>query len=524
MTDITAKKHNFIYLSAILLLGGFLRLIFLDSIPNGFFCDEASNAYDSYSLLTNLKDQHGNFLPLFTRSIDDYREALFMFLGIPFIKVFGLNEFAARMPAAVIGILTIIVLYLLVKELFDTRTALVSALFLAISPWHIQFSRIAFRAILIPFLFCLALLFFVKSFKQPKFLPVSSLIFALSLYTYASARVFVPLFMLGLVIIFWQHFWQNKKETFISLFLFSIVFIPLLIFWLSPAGMARAKGTGLETNITAIIKYYFSYFNPIFLFFKGDPITRHSAAKIGELYYFEIITVFWGIICLLKENKQIKSILFLWLFLYPLPAAITSPSHALRAISGAPLFAIISAYGLVKLFDLLQPKFKKIASFSVGLILIASLAILTKTYFIDYPLYTTKAWQYGIREAISYGEKHNYQCIVMSNQTYLRKCGSLHVFVPFYTQYPPSEYQKSVISPETRINLFHGRTDYQIGKYKIASVDKKENLSPKCLYIVPPEELDKITAQGYAIEQVHSVKDKRGIEYLKLVELNKIES
>lgn len=513
-------KSSVVFLLFTLLLATVLRVLFLGSIPNGFFCDEASNAYDSFSLLHTLRDQHGAFLPVFTRSIDDYREALYIFITIPFIKIFGLNEFAARIPAAMIGVATVLVLYYLVKECFDRKTALVAALLLAISPWHIQFSRIAFRAILIPLLFCLALLFFIKSFRHSKFLPISALCFGFSLYTYASARVFVPLFMLGLVIIFWRHFWKHWQQTLIALGLFLLIFIPLALFWISPEGMSRANATGLEVSPLVILKYYLSYFNPIFLFIKGDGINRHSPAKIGELYYFEIITVTWGLISLIRENRPEKPILLLWLFLYPLPAAITSPNHALRAISGVPLFTILSAYGLVKLIDLLHGKWQKLSIFAVGAVLVASLAILTKTYFIDYPLYTTRAWQYGVREAITYAEQNSYQCIVMSNQIYLRECGSLHVFIPFYTKYSPQEYQKSVISPETRIELFHGRTDYKIGKYNIASLDKTKNISSNCLYIIEPKELESIISQGYNWKEVHSVKDKRGIEYLKLIELN----
>ncbi|MDJ0745182.1 MAG: glycosyltransferase family 39 protein [Xenococcaceae cyanobacterium MO_167.B27] len=121
------KKYTVIYLLIILVIATLLRVLFLGTIPNGFFCDEASNAYDSYSILNTLKDQHGAFLPFFTRSIDDYREALFIYLGIPFIKLFGLNEFAARLPAAFTGILTVLVIYYLVKELFDNKTALIAS-------------------------------------------------------------------------------------------------------------------------------------------------------------------------------------------------------------------------------------------------------------------------------------------------------------------------------------------------------------------------------------------------------------
>jgi 4-amino-4-deoxy-L-arabinose transferase-like glycosyltransferase len=514
-----SQNHSTICLIFILAFALFLRVIYLGTIPNGFYCDEASYAYDAYSILHTLRDQHGVFLPFFVRAIDDYRETLYILFAIPFIKVFGLNEFGARLPAAVIGVATVLVLYYLVRECFNRKIALVAAFLLTISPWHIQFSRIGFRAILIPFCFCLALLLFVKSFRNSKYLPISALGFVLSSYTYASARVFVPLFMLGLVIIFWKHLWQHKQQTMIALCLFAVFFIPLFLFWISPEGMSRANATGLETNPLLIFKYYLSYFSPNFLFIKGDGNSLLNPPKIGELYYFELVTVLWGLISIIKENRRERAILLLWLFLYPFPAAITSPNHALRSIVGIPLFTILSAYGLVKIIELFQGKWRKVCLFFVAMVLVASLAILTKTYFIDYPLYVTRAWQYGMREAIQYAEQSSYQCVVMSNQIYLKKCGSLHIFIPFYTKSSPKEYQKKVISPEQRVELFHGRTDYAIGKYNIASIAKSENIKPSCLYIIEPKELETIKAQKYNWKEIHSVKDRRGIEYLKLIEI-----
>ena len=121
------QGHLRIYLLIILAIALFLRVLWLGTIPNGFSCDEASYAYDSYSILHTLRDQHGAFLPFFVRAIDDYREPLYILFAIPFIKIFGLNEFAARLPAAVIGVATVLVLYYLVRECFDGKTALVAA-------------------------------------------------------------------------------------------------------------------------------------------------------------------------------------------------------------------------------------------------------------------------------------------------------------------------------------------------------------------------------------------------------------
>jgi 4-amino-4-deoxy-L-arabinose transferase-like glycosyltransferase len=513
-------QNNTIYLLLILAIAAILRLVFLGTIPNGFFCDEASNGYDSYSILHTMRDQYGEFLPMFARALNDYRPSLYIFLTIPFIKIFGLNEFATRLPAAVIGILTVLVVFYLVKEIFGQKVAFISALLLSISPWHIQFSRIAFEAILLPFLFSLAVLFFVKSFSNINYLILSAVVFALSLHTYQAARVFVPLFLLGLVILYWQHLWKHRKQTLIALALFLLIFIPLFSFWISPEGMARAASSRVQINPITILQYYLSYLNPNFLFIEGDPIVRHSPAKIGQLYYFEFFTVILGIFYLFKEQRKEKSILLLWLFLYPIPAALTSPEHALRAMVGVPLFAIISGYGASKLIDFLWSKQKKVLVIVTMLLLAASLTILGKRYFLDYPKYTTKEWEYGLKEAIHYAENNSYSCVTISNQIYLRKCGSLHVFVPFYTQSPPQEHQRSPIAPQHLRKLFHGEADYSMGKYSFVSLAEKNKLNEKCLWIINPNEAETIARKGYNWKEVHIVKNPLGKEVLKLIEIS----
>lgn len=217
-------KISHFYLPIILVLALILRVLFLGTIPNGFFTDEASNAYDAYSILHTLRDQYGEFLPWYFKSANDYREGLYMYLMVPFIKIFGLNPFGARITSAVIGTVTVFIVYHLAKEIFNQKTGLLSALFIAILPWHIHFSRITFRAILVPGLFCLSLLFFVKSFKQPKWLVLSGALFAVSIYSYNSARVFVPLFLLGLAVIYWEHLWKNRYYTLLGSFAFFVLF------------------------------------------------------------------------------------------------------------------------------------------------------------------------------------------------------------------------------------------------------------------------------------------------------------
>ncbi|AFZ47355.1 Oligosaccharyl transferase STT3 subunit [Cyanobacterium stanieri PCC 7202] len=513
------KNNTFISLLLILALAIFLRIFLLASIPGGFSCDEAANAYESYSIAETLRDRYGKFLPMFINPLkNDAKEALYFYLMIPFIKILGLNEFATRLPSVLLGVLTVLTVYFLAKEMLNKKTGLIAALLLSISPWHIHFNRIAFRLNLLPLLFCLGVLFFVKSFKQPKYLPLSSFVFALSLYTYNSARVFVPLFLLCLTTIFWKHLWQHKKETTLSLILFLFIFIPLLKFWISPEGMVRARGTGIENNSFVILKNYFSHFNPNFLFFNGKSVITENPSQMGELYLFEIITVPLGILKLLRDNVKTKMILLPWLLLYPIPAIFVGSESPQRSIIGVSLFAIISAIGIAYLIDNWSYKRQTIA-LATGLIVMSNVTFFSYKYFVNYPPEAAKLWNYGLKEAIDFSKKSSYGGFVLSSDTN-SGCYAIHDFIsqiPFYTQYSPQKYQQSPIPPWVRDSK---DKVYSLGNYHLMSISKQDILITEYLYILRPEEIVTLESKGYNWKEIYTVIDSQGIEYFKLVEIS----
>src|SRR4030043_2030959 len=120
----------------ILVLAFFLRFYKLGEVPISLDWDENSNAYNAYSILKTGRDEYGNFLPLTNRSFDDYKPPLYMYLNVPSVAIFGLTPFAARLPSAIFGFLTVPLVYLLAKKLFEKQNiAILAAFFLAFSLW-----------------------------------------------------------------------------------------------------------------------------------------------------------------------------------------------------------------------------------------------------------------------------------------------------------------------------------------------------------------------------------------------------
>ena len=230
----------------------------------------------------------------------------------------GLTEFVTRLPAALAGILTVWVSFCLVREGFDTRVALIAMLLLAISPWHIQFSRWAVRAILLSLFLCWGLLYFQRGLHRPRLLVLSALLFGIALHTYNSARVFVPLFLLGLTLLHWRELWHRRGALVVPCIVFLCILLPLFSFWISPEGLTRARST-ITTDAVEILKNYVSYLSPWYLFYSGDSKLRYSILKMGQLHTFEVLTVLTGLIGMFRSPEKGHRVWWMWFLLYPIP-------------------------------------------------------------------------------------------------------------------------------------------------------------------------------------------------------------
>jgi len=188
----------------IICLASFLRLYKLDQIPPGVNRDEASIGYTAYSLIQTGKDEYGKPFPLSFQSFGDWKLPLYIYITIPFIKVFGVTELAVRLPSAIAGIISVGLTFFLVEYLFaSTSLSFLSMALLAISPWHLHLSRVESESNLAVLFTVIGLLFFFRGIKkQPIFLIGSSLFFALCYFTYHGNHVTTTLLLMGLIYIF----------------------------------------------------------------------------------------------------------------------------------------------------------------------------------------------------------------------------------------------------------------------------------------------------------------------------------
>ncbi len=384
------KHWEALCLITIIAVGALLRLYQITSFPPGLYPDEAMNAIDA---INNLRTGHFSvFYPA-----NNGREGLFINILTLIFKYFGVSVLNFRLISPVIGIVTIFGIYLFAKEFFrfvshpqeqptwfPKAVAILSALFLATSFWHLNFSRIAFRAIFLPAVVCFGTYFTLRMLRKNSLLDAlfAGAVWALGLYTYIPARtaLAIPAFLIGAKIV--QIFFLEKTERnralqgkfVVSVFVFLVssvaVVLPLALHFLhAPADfISRASGISVFADPHPIPTFAKSLGAHLqMFFFRGDGNWRQNISGWPELLPPIAILFLLGIIIFVKEwfgawkyrdwQKLIGvGMLFVWFGALILPAALTNEGipHALRSIGVVPLAQFFAAVGLVSIFAVLQ--------------------------------------------------------------------------------------------------------------------------------------------------------------------------
>lgn len=548
-------KNRFfkILLVVIFLLGVILRFYQLGINPPSLDWDEASIGYNAYSILKTAKDEYGNFLPLNIRSFGDYKPPLYVYLTVPFIALFGLSEFSVRLVAAILGSLTVLIVYFLIKEIFSDigvsnqnseqtsyvtkfiqkilKTvniveyfALASCFFLAVSPWHLQFSRAAFEGNIGTSFFSLGVLFFLKALKRGRFFIPGGLFFGLSMYSYHSFRVITPLFLFALVILFYKSLIVQKKIVIVTAVLFLIFSLPVFKSFFAQSGSSSRLSmvtvfSGhdlLEKSIERIeydqgkgdfigpifhnrrlvyfrelAKNYLDHFDPGFLFIYGDGGRQHHAVDMGMLYLWELPFILLGIFVLSNLLNKKTVLLFIWFLIAPLPAAVTTGTpHPVRAIAMLPEIHIFTAIGVVSallaVVKLKSKILKVIVLLSVLVSFLLNFSYYLHQYYVHTPIEYGDFWQYGYKDLFNYlaQVENQYDKIIV---TY--KYDQPYIYYLFYNRIKPSWYQQNWDKGE---NGIFGRMDRKIGKYEFRNINWVEDSKlQNSLIIGTPQEIPK---------------------------------
>lgn len=500
------KYLKYIILFLIIASALFLRLYKLDQVPASLNWDEVDAGYNAYTIANWGVDEWGQKFPLVFQSFYDDKHPVHIYITAVFIKIFGLSDFTTRLSSAIFGALGVLAIFFLAKHLFKKDLpAYFAAIFLAISPYHLQFSRGLWEVNFAFFFFVLGLLFFfLGKNKNSWYFPFSFLGFGLSMYSYHSAKVVLPPMIILLFVLYFKDVLKNKKA-----FLVSILVMALFItgFICNPRllGFARAEQnrfpkeriketvlfqkTGNEYLATLEIAAgnYIEYFSPDYLFIHGDQNPRNSVKIYGEFYKIEALLIVLGILFMAIKPRKEWLVIAGWVALAPIPGALSGfTPNAARGLFMMGSIQLVAAYGLYSIVNISKNKVVK----SILVILFFSTIFwefsnYLKYYYSEYYKKDAIEWQYGMKQIATYIKNNPYY-----DKVYMTKERQQpYVFILNYLKFPVKKYLKTVQYDESQSKSYNVARSF--GKFQFSDWNTVDSYpAPYVLYVLTPSQYD----------------------------------
>lgn len=428
MRSALSRRTVLVALGAILLLGAALRLYDISGVPTELDADEIDLYNSAYSIATTGHDLDGRLLPYlyapWTRNPPVYAIAAY---GSSLI--FGRTPLGLRLPAAIFGLIAIMLLYGIAFELtLRIDVALIAAVLMATQPIFVHFARVGWEpASELPFL--LGGVFLLLRAMRSATLPTrpifaASLVLGLSAYTYL-AGWFYALLLGGALLALNLHRFASRRGALTvagACAVWLLVAGPALWMWFfdehtvsHTLGMATFAGGASASSVYTFFVNYAAHFKWSYLVTTGDPNPGNTWRYLNGMGAFFGCVVPLAGLGLAASARYIRprwAMLWtlLWLAAYPLGGALTNQGtpgtpNAPRTLAGAPVFCILAAIGTALLFDwagsLRWPRIARAATVGVRMIfatvVLFSTAYFARFYFTGYVHRNSNAWFSGTR-------------------------------------------------------------------------------------------------------------------------------
>ncbi|MFQ3536279.1 MAG: glycosyltransferase family 39 protein [Aggregatilineales bacterium] len=350
-----------------LLLAALLRLADLHSSPPGLHYDEAAD------MLLGRDIAFYGYQPFPVVEAYSGREALFYYLAVPMLHIFGTDVFATRLTSALLGILTVAVTFALGRAMFKGHPyaaliALCGGAWLAVNGAQVWLTRQGFRTSPQPLLEALALWCLFIALRRERGWARSAALGGFfggaALYTYMAARIF-PLWLLlplGALLLIDTRRALRLRQSALFLAVLAITALPITLFYLSkPEVFLDRLAQVTESDVSALTLLESLRLHAEMFFLRGDPLLRYNLAP--ERPWFDPIS---GVLMLIgfgaalrlylrRAEPTILRIAALCVLLAPLlilPSVVAvgglPPSH-MRSVAMVPLIFFAPALGIAAL-------------------------------------------------------------------------------------------------------------------------------------------------------------------------------
>lgn len=515
------KIHRLIFISTVVLTI-FLRLFMLSQVPPGINRDEASIGYTAYALNQTGRDEYGGSFPISFQSFGDWKLPLYIYTTTLTVRLFGISEFAVRIPSVLFGIATVVLTFFLVKTLFNNnRLALLTMFLVSVAPWHIHLSRVESESNVAVFFTTAGVFLFLLSLKRAAWLIIPSLIFfALTYFTYAGNYIFTTLLLAGLVVIYGSEV-PRKRPLLIALVLFSI-FTGFIAFHTLGGNKTKFSGINIfgdpaavhakielprnehenpQSLFTRIFhnravfaverigQNYLNGFSPQFLFIKGGDNKAHNIANFGNMYIIEAPFLLLGFIFLIaKKSGKEKKLILWWFLIAPIAASLTKDApHTNRMFAIFPILPLVVAMG-IEWTHVALSRYKIISAICVTLVSLlfaGNIGIYLDRYFVHFPRDEAENWGLAFKklsELITSDQLKDKHVVMTKPES------SPYIFLLFYQAYDPSRYQREAIRyAPTEDGFIHVRS---FDQYEFREIDWTADLAKaNTLVVARPTEI-----------------------------------
>lgn len=450
----------------------------------------------------------GNKLPAFLVAWGSGQNALLTYLIIPFIKIFGLNVLSVRLPMAILGCISLIIMYLLLNKISNKKIATIGLAFFAICPWHIMKSRWGLESNLFPDLILIFTYLLVKGLEDKnKILYYFSFVIAgISAYSYGTSYYFLPVFLIPILIILVRKQKITIKQAIISLAIVGIVALPIILYviintlGLEQINLPFITIPKLKVNRYKVLTSMFSgdfiasstsnFLQSMkILITQTDRLPWNSIFPFGTIYLFSTVFTVIGLIDSFRKDKLVEIkygfIFNIWFIVAIILTFICEPNINRLNIIMIPIiyYTIIGIYLIVN-------NRKKVA-IGIAILYVISFGLFMKKYFSeDCNKYST--FESDLEEVIQYVDKIDNKKIYITN-----RIKTSYIYTLFYTKYDTREFVNTVKYENEYVEF---RNVKSFGKYYFDNIENLE-LNDKDIYVIKKEEKDRLNLENYKITE-----------------------
>lgn len=394
-------------LAGLIALIVWVHLVRLDDVPRGLYVDESSIGSNAASIAESGYDEHGTRFPVYFRAFGEFKNPVHVYAAALLFKLAGVSIWTLRLTSALFFLALVGGVFCLARKLFpdSPATALWAVAAAGFLPWFFTVSRIAFEVISQPaaivWVLCLALAVYETERDPDRGFDGRRLGIALalgiaigiSLYTYSTARLLTPLFVLTLLAVYAppRYWWRHL----VMLTGAGLTVIPYVLFTLeNPKALLKRfrsltyvfkKSLSLSDKAGIFFDNYLIYWHPRYLLIEGDSNRRNSTGYSGEVYLVVFVLALAGLAWLIWKRPagrgRLTALLVLNLLAAPVAAALTNGSSALRSLLVGLYLLIFSCFGFYLLTRIRAERWRRVALAAVALVLAIEAGRYVTNYF-----------------------------------------------------------------------------------------------------------------------------------------------